>query len=61
ALRNAVAGVPLREHFADTGMKPLLRAMAKSIGLPDQFAMAPKKAWQYGSGVSSLVRKEFLR
>lgn len=35
--------------------KPLLREVARRLGLPDEIAAAPKTAAQYGSGAGSLV------
>jgi len=37
--------------------KIILRKLAKTIGLPDEFAFKPKKAAQYSSGVSKAMRR----
>lgn len=38
-------------------MKPMLRAAARVLGLPDSLATRPKRALQYGSGVARLLRE----
>ncbi len=38
-------------------MKPVLRSAARALGLPDSLATRPKKALQYGSGVTRLLRE----
>ena len=37
--------------------KIILRKLAKTLGLPDEIALKPKKAAQYSSGVSKTLRR----
>ena len=41
--------------------KHILRDVAKSIGVPDNIALRPKKAAQYGSGINKILKKRVLR
>jgi asparagine synthetase B (glutamine-hydrolysing) len=41
---------------AGGGRKPFLRQVAASLGVPDELANRPKKAFQYGSGIDRLWR-----
>ncbi len=41
---------------AGRGRKPLLREVALALGVPEELANRPKRAFQYGSGLERLVR-----
>ncbi|MGI0151967.1 MAG: asparagine synthase C-terminal domain-containing protein, partial [Thermoplasmata archaeon] len=56
-VRSAVASVPAEELFGGTERKGFLRRIARAQGLPESMAGAPKKALQYGSGVSRELRR----
>lgn len=54
----AVGAVDAEDRRPAGGVrKGLLRAVGRRVGLPEGLAAAPKKAIQYGSGVSALVRR----
>jgi asparagine synthase (glutamine-hydrolysing) len=38
------------------GRKPLLREVARTLGVPSELAGRPKKAFQYGSGIHQLLK-----
>jgi asparagine synthase (glutamine-hydrolysing) len=47
------------EHLrAGSGRKPLLRAVAMELGVPEELVARPKKAFQYGSGIERLIRSQ---
>ena len=48
---------PIESHLSGPHRKPLLRAVASSVGLPDPLANRPKKAFQYGSGIDRMLRR----
>ncbi|MHB8352132.1 MAG: asparagine synthase C-terminal domain-containing protein [Thermoplasmata archaeon] len=56
-VRAAVAEIPLRERFDPLERKGYLRRIARANGLPESMAGAPKKAIQYGSGISRVLRR----
>jgi asparagine synthase (glutamine-hydrolysing) len=41
---------------AGAGRKPLLRAVAMEMGVPEELIARPKKAFQYGSGIERLMK-----
>lgn len=52
-----LAQVPVDAHAPSGGpTKPLLREIARALGVPQTLVDRPKKALQYGSGVARLVR-----
>jgi asparagine synthase (glutamine-hydrolysing) len=55
-----VSGAAFAQRLSVVGeselTKPLLREWAKHRGIPESIAKRPKRAIQYGSGVSALVR-----
>jgi asparagine synthase (glutamine-hydrolysing) len=55
-LRAAVARIPVAERLPQELTKPLLRAWALARGVPEEMALRPKRAVQYGSGVDRLLR-----
>lgn len=61
AVREAAGRWTIDEHLPGPETKPILRAVARRVGLPEPLASAPKKAWQYGSGIGPLVKVEFGR
>jgi asparagine synthase (glutamine-hydrolysing) len=54
--RNLIERVSFDQLRTGEGRKPLLRAVAARLGLPSELAVRPKKAFQYGSGIASLLR-----
>ena len=48
--------LPINANFDGERNKAVLRSAARSLGLPGVVAERPKKAMQYGSGVSKLLR-----
>jgi asparagine synthase (glutamine-hydrolysing) len=50
-----VESLPSRQRFGGGGRKPLLRKLASYVGVPEPLASGPKKAMQYGSGISKAV------
>ncbi|MCI4337028.1 MAG: asparagine synthase C-terminal domain-containing protein [Thermoplasmata archaeon] len=54
---QAVATIPSEEHVGGgEERKPILRAIARTLGLPAELADRPKKALQYGSGIAHQLR-----
>jgi asparagine synthase (glutamine-hydrolysing) len=53
AYASKMAGADL---FRDGDSKPALRDAAMALGVPKMMALRPKKAMQYGSGVSKAIR-----
>ncbi|MFZ0830499.1 MAG: asparagine synthase C-terminal domain-containing protein [Thermoplasmata archaeon] len=51
-----VRALSIDELRSGPGRKPLLRRMARLLGLPAELVERPKKAFQYGSGVARLLR-----
>jgi asparagine synthase (glutamine-hydrolysing) len=50
--RDRVLALPPESHRDPNGLrKPVLRALALTLGLPEPLARRPKRALQYGSGV----------
>jgi asparagine synthase (glutamine-hydrolysing) len=48
--------IPVEDLQAPGQRKPVLRTLAKYLGLPAELRLRPKKAFQYGSGIDRLVR-----
>lgn len=49
--------LPAHEKVAAAGRKLVLRGAGKLLGLPEEVYSQPKKAIQYGTGISKLVKK----
>jgi len=49
--------LPASEKVSWNGRKLVLRDAARKLGLPEEICSQPKKAIQYGTGISKLVRK----
>lgn len=45
----------VRDLFSNGERKAVLRKIARIIGVPEEAAGRPKKAWQYGSGLHKLL------
>lgn len=53
AFRDAVLGTAIDLHLPTSDRrKPVLRELARAAGLPPELADRPKKAFQFGSGIS---------
>ncbi|MDO9028033.1 MAG: asparagine synthase-related protein, partial [Candidatus Roizmanbacteria bacterium] len=50
--------IPVKYKIKDKIEKYIVRQYAKSIGLPDDLATRPKKAFQYSTGIQSLLLKQ---
>jgi asparagine synthase (glutamine-hydrolysing) len=48
--------ISLAKLRAGDGRKPLLRAVAMEMGVPEELVARPKKAFQYGSGIERLMK-----
>ncbi|MDO9536714.1 MAG: asparagine synthase C-terminal domain-containing protein [Thermoplasmata archaeon] len=59
-LRAFAANLPLEMKINDSGNKFILREAAKMLGVPGMMADKPKKAMQYGSGISKAI-KHYLK
>ncbi|MDG6934763.1 MAG: asparagine synthase [Nitrososphaerota archaeon] len=55
---NAANSIPPEERVVGGYRKAPLRETAMELGLPRQLALAPKRAFQYSSGLEKLLRKE---
>lgn len=53
---EAVLRVPPHFHLPSRSRKPVLRQIAARLGLPASLVETPKKAIQYGSGISAALR-----
>ncbi|MFH1447544.1 MAG: asparagine synthase C-terminal domain-containing protein [Candidatus Micrarchaeota archaeon] len=49
--------VELDEHFSGDERKPVLRKIARKLGVPESACSRPKKALQYGSGIHKVLAK----
>jgi asparagine synthase (glutamine-hydrolysing) len=56
AVARFALGLPLSHKIIGEERKAVLRASAIEMGLPEDLARAPKKAAQYSSGLSKLLR-----
>ncbi|HEV2389407.1 MAG TPA: asparagine synthase C-terminal domain-containing protein [Nitrososphaerales archaeon] len=52
------AGLPLEFKLREGERKAVLRAAALELGLPEELASAPKKAAQFSSGASKLLKRQ---
>lgn len=52
------AGLPLEFKVREGERKAVLRAAALQLGLPEELASAPKKAAQFSSGASKLLKRQ---
>ncbi|MBA3045102.1 MAG: hypothetical protein KKH41_03745 [Candidatus Thermoplasmatota archaeon] len=57
---NFAEKVPVNQMLDETGNKLVLRKAAELLGVPGMMAQKPKKAMQYGSGISKSV-KHYLK
>ena len=55
-IASFAAGLPLEYKIRDGERKAVLRAAALELGLPEGLASAPKKAAQFSSGASKLLK-----
>jgi asparagine synthase (glutamine-hydrolysing) len=55
-IASLAARLPLGHKIRDGERKAVLRAAALELGLPEELASAPKKAAQFSSGASRLLR-----
>ena len=55
-IASFAAGLPLEHKIREGERKAVLRAAALELGLPEELASAPKKAAQFSSGVSKLLK-----
>jgi asparagine synthase (glutamine-hydrolysing) len=55
-IASFAAGLPLEYKIKDGERKAVLRAAALELGLPEELASAPKKAAQFSSGASKLLK-----
>lgn len=51
------AGIPIERKLGVDGNKLVLREAAEILGVPGMMAWKPKKAMQYGSGVSKALKR----
>jgi len=57
-IASFAAGLPLEYKIREGERKAVLRAAAVEMGLPEELASAPKKAAQFSSGASKLLRRQ---
>ncbi len=55
---DSFSTLPYEMHVSDDSNKIIIREAARIAGLPEFIVHRPKKAAQYGSGISSFLRKE---
>ena len=56
-IASFAAGLPLGYKIREGERKAILRAAALELGLPEELASAPKKAAQFSSGASKLLKR----
>lgn len=57
SFRTAALATPMARHLPLGGTsKPLLRDVARALGLPEELVVRPKKALQVGSGIARELR-----
>ena len=56
-VRDFASELPVEEKVSTGGRKLILRDVGKLLGLSPEICSQPKKAIQYGTGISKLVRK----
>lgn len=63
SLIAVVLSIPIEERIEEKGRvkKPLLRAIAKELGLPKEICTRKKRAVQYGSGIHKVLMKTLRR
>jgi len=49
--------LPVEEKVSFVGRKLILKEVAKLLGLPEEIYNQPKKAIQYGTGISKVIKK----
>lgn len=52
---GSLGGIKAEKHFSTEERKPVLRAIARRLGIPEDACSRPKKAVQYGSGVHRIL------
>jgi len=57
-IASFAAGLPLEYKIREGERKAILRAAALELGLPEELASAPKKAAQFSSGASKLLKRQ---
>jgi asparagine synthase (glutamine-hydrolysing) len=57
AFVDYVRAIPIEERLGGGERKSVLRGLARSIGVPTILVERPKKALQFGSGLSRLLRR----
>ena len=57
-IASFAAGLPFEYKVRDGERKAVLRAAALKLGLPEELASAPKKAAQFSSGASKLLKRQ---
>jgi asparagine synthase (glutamine-hydrolysing) len=57
-ISSFAAGLPLEYKIREGERKSVLRAAALELGLPEELASAPKKAAQFSSGASKLLKRQ---
>ena len=57
-IASFAAGLPLEYKIREGERKAVLRAAALELGLPEELASAPKKAAQFSSGASKLLKRQ---
>ena len=58
-IKEFAQNLPAEEKVSNEGRKLILRETAKLLHLPEEVCSQPKKAIQYGTGISKIVRKHF--
>lgn len=58
---DAARAISSAERFRSDPVKALFRSWARRRGVPEEIALRPKKALQYGSGVDRLLKKASRR
>ncbi|HEV2231523.1 MAG TPA: asparagine synthase C-terminal domain-containing protein [Thermoplasmata archaeon] len=56
AFANEIRSIPIGERMVGGSRKPVLRQLARDLGVPSVLADRPKKALQFGSGLARLLR-----
>jgi asparagine synthase (glutamine-hydrolysing) len=58
-IASFAARLPMEYKIREGERKAILRAAALELGLPEELASAPKKAAQFSSGVSKLLKRQW--
>jgi asparagine synthase (glutamine-hydrolysing) len=57
-VRARLSGFPPQSHYSDQESKPLLRKVARELGVPLPARERPKSAIQYGSRIAQALQRE---